>query len=132
MNYQKLITAIKQAYEQNSIPELAYIRNITSDQLLHRYFINYRTSGQQSAGIGLSDEGLQAFKTYFQYWIIQMPDSFIIKSKHLIYLDRITIMPWHLNSKEFTTFDPEIGMKLRLVGDLDVLMAVFENPISFG
>lgn len=96
--------------------------NEPDDILVRRFFSNYRQDDQSRHGMRLTQEGFEVMSKFFQHYMISFPKDYLIKSRHLIFLDRACTMPWYLAPTRLALFEPELAMQLKLVSDLDVLI----------
>jgi hypothetical protein len=99
--------------------------------LCRAIFSNYREGAPgEGRGLRLSAIGLSTFQLFFQSWEVHLPEDYIVKSRHVLYLDNITTMPWYLDGPQLILFESELAMRAKLVGDLDSLISAFviKNP----
>ena len=89
----------------------------TVQQVCHFIFHSFRGNEQSAKGMRLSDIGLNLLKAFFKSHTINLPAGYVVTYPHLIYLDRVSAMPYWIDDKCLTTFDSELGMMLRLVDD---------------
>jgi hypothetical protein len=95
-----------------------------SDDILCRvWFKNYR----RGRGLRLSKQGLMIFQQLYRYYIFNLGDEFKIKSQHLIFLDRVSEMPWYLDPKCIIIFDKKFAFRFKLIGNLDQFMSAYTD-----
>lgn len=69
-------------------------------------------------------------ESFFRAYRIVFPDQQTFSSRHILYLDRMCSMPWFaspLLPVTITFFEPDLAMKAKLVGDLDILLTAFDS-----
>lgn len=83
-------------------------------------FSNFRGSTRSnSKGMRLSDLGHSLMKSLFKSYSIDLAPGYRLRSPHIIYLDRVSFMPYWVSDKHITLFDAELAMMLRL-SDCDI------------
>lgn len=121
-----IFKAIRAQYEKTQNPLGHDVVHDDDEYLIHRYFRNVRGTGASARGLRLTDEGVEMMKSFFAHWIISLPADYTPKTQHIIFMDRIATMPWHLHGPTLTLFEPDLAMRLKLVGDIDSLINAFE------
>lgn len=100
----------------------------TMQEVCQLIFINFRGApGNTAKGLKLSDIGLQLLKTYVQSYDVFLGEGVRVTLPHLLYLDRISILPFYIDNKTskkvLTTFDSDLAMMLKLAdGKIDTLI----------
>jgi hypothetical protein len=113
---------IKHATEQNH-PLRSFTDGKSPQEVCYLIFHSYRGNERSARGWRLSEVGLQLLKTFFKCYHIQMPAGYAVKLPHLLYLDRVSSMPYWLSDKDLTVFDTELGAMLKMCdGSLDLLI----------
>lgn len=113
---------IRHATEQEH-PLRSLIDGMTAQEVCYLIFHSYRGNEQSARGMRLSEVGLQLLKTFFKCYHVQMPAGYAVKLPHLLYLDRVSKMPYWLSDKDITLFDTELGVMLKMAdGSLDGLI----------
>jgi len=112
---------IKKKCKETEHPFNTMLQSDDDSALLRQFFLNYR-EGNSAKGLRLSNLGLQMAKIHFASWDIILDGSWKPKSKHVIFLDRYSKMPYHLCGNMLTLFDKQFALHLKLIGDLDVFM----------
>lgn len=92
-------------------------------ELCYMIFHSYRGNQTVAKGMRLSDVGLNLLKSFFKCYDIKLQSGYAVKLQHLIYLDRVSNMPYWLSKEYCTIFDTELGMMLKLTdGDIGALI----------
>jgi hypothetical protein len=68
--------------------------------------------------------------SFFRHYKVSFPDQLTFSSRHVLYLDRVSTMPWHADPMipvTITFFEPGLAMRAKLVGDLDTLLKAFSG-----
>lgn len=117
MNLQQRIAQIllAQATAQEH-PLKSLIEGQTINQICHTIFHSYRGNTQGARGLRLSDLGLQLMKTFFKSHEVKLVGGYEVTLPHLLYLDRVSTMPYWLNDDHMCTFDSDLAMML-VLGD---------------
>lgn len=115
MNVQYRISQllIKQSEEQQH-PLRTLIPTDDPSETCHFLFSNYRGDLETGKGFRLSDVGLQLMKTFFKSHEVALPGGYKLAKNHLIYLDRIAVMPYWINDSYIISFDSDLAMMLKL------------------
>lgn len=121
-----IFNAIRREYEKTPNPLGHDVFHDEDEYLIHRYFRNIRGRDENARGLRLSDEGLDMMKAFFASWALPLPEGYVHLPRHIIYLDRITSMPWHLGNGFLTFFEADLAMRAKLAGDIESLMKLFE------
>jgi hypothetical protein len=122
----KIFVILRDSQKVKKLPLLVDLDTTTDEELYRRFFINFRRSDTtKTRGLRLSYEGLVVIQEFFEKYEIPLPDKFLIKGKHIIFLDQTCTLPYYLNSKHFILFEGELAMRAKLVGDLDILIDAF-------
>lgn len=69
-------------------------------------------------------------ESFFKSWKVVFQDQQTFSSRHILYLDRMCAMPWYADPMlpvTITFFEPDLAMRAKLVGDLDVLLTAFSG-----
>jgi hypothetical protein len=90
------------------------IEGKSTQEICQLIFKNYRGDPSKAKGLKLSEVGLQLMKSFFKGYDVPMPEGYKVKLPHLLYLDRISTLPYFINNKCFTTFDSDLAMMLKL------------------
>ena len=104
---------IQHATEQNH-PLRSFTDGKTAQEVCYLIFHSYRGNENSARGLRLSEVGLQLLKTFFKCYHIAMPAGYAIKLPHLLYLDRVSTMPYWLSDTDLTVFDTELGVMLKM------------------
>lgn len=104
---------IKHATDDNH-PFKSLIDGKTSQEVCYLIFHSYRGNEAAARGLRLSDVGLNLLKTFFKCYHILMPNGYVVKLPHLLYLDRVSAMPYWLSDTDLTVFDTELGVMLKM------------------
>jgi len=103
---------------------------MTDHELIRMMFTNLRTGDGTYRGLQLSQGGLAIMESFFRSYPVVFPDQQTFSSRHILYLDRMCSMPWSASAFlpiTITFFEPDLAMRAKLVGDLDVLLTAFTN-----
>lgn len=123
-----ILAAMRKAHAASPHP-LAQELSEEDATLIRKYFSNYRAGDPDNPrGLRLTPDGLVIMKCFFKNWDVELSSDYRINTMHLIYFDRICTMPWFLSSRQLTLFEPELAMRAKLVGDLEVLKEAFGPP----
>jgi hypothetical protein len=126
-----LVRLIIEANQKTPSAAGAVLPGMSDDEVMRMIFDNLRTgAGNEIRGLKLSQGGLALMTTYFKAYPIVFEDQQIFSSRHILYLDRTCKMPWHADAFlpiTITFFEPELAMRAKLVGDLDLLMSAFSG-----
>jgi hypothetical protein len=113
---------IRHATEQEH-PLRSFVDGLTTQEVCYLIFHSYRGNENAARGLRLSEVGLNLLKSFFKSYHVQMPAGYAIKLPHLLYLDRVSKMPYWLSDKDLTLFDTELGAMLKMTdGSLDNLI----------
>lgn len=125
MDHSDVLSIIRIKYKEK--PYKACNITLETDQnLCYMFFKNFRINTQNCSALRLSYEGLLIMQNYFDNWKILFDDSFIIKSKYLLHFDKISRMPWYIDSTKLLLFDQDLALKVKLSGDLETFMENFK------
>ena len=123
----RLVKVLRKAYQDKPHPVAVVIDDQDDMGLIRLLFKNYRGGNEgENKGLSLTEGGLAIIQLYFKSYRIPMPENYVTQSKHLLYMDRVTTMPWHLDRQFLTLFEPDLAMMAKLAGDIDALMEVFD------
>ena len=128
--HQSLVNAIRQAHTAKPAPASTNITTMTDHELIRMMFTNLRTGDGTYRGLQLSQGGLAIMESFFRSYPVVFPDQQTFSSRHILYLDRMCSMPWSASAFlpiTITFFEPDLAMRAKLVGDLDVLLTAFTN-----
>jgi hypothetical protein len=123
-----LVNAIRKAQALTPKPAATNTMTMTDDEVIRMMFTNVRGSQQDMRGLQLSQGGLAIMKSFFKSYPVAFPDQQVFSSRHILYLDRMCKMPWSADNTlpvTITFFEPDLAMRAKLVGDLDVLLTAF-------
>jgi hypothetical protein len=115
-------------FTESDNPLKAMIEGKTTQEVCQLIFISFRGAQGTAKGLKLSDVGLQLLKTCVQSYDIFLGEGAKVKLPHLLYLDRISKLPYYIDNKSpikkvLTTFDSELAMMLKLAdGKIDTLI----------
>lgn len=127
----RILDTMRQIHRERPHPLAGELAE-SNDVLTRRYFKNYRAGDPLNPrGLRLRNEGLIIMKCFFKSWDLPMAKDYRINSRHLLYFDRVCTMPWFLTSDQLTLFEPELAMRAKLVGDLEVLKDAFGPAPDF-
>ena len=101
---------------------------MTDEEVIRMMFTNLRSGDGVWRGLQLSQGGLAIMETFFRSFPVVFPDQQTFSSRHILYLDRMCAMPWSASPMlpvTITFFEPDLAMRAKLVGDLDVLLTAF-------
>ena len=121
-----IFNAIRKEYEKTQNPLGHDVVHDVDEYLINRYFSNARGTGSDARGLRLTDEGLTMLKSFFASYTIALPEDYLPKTQHVLFIDRIATMPWHLHGPTLTLFEPDLAMRLKLVGDIESLIQAFD------
>lgn len=122
-----IIAAIRARIDRIENPLLiAEINNNTDDMLCRSWFRNYR-AGEQPKGLRLTNTGLVALKSIFACHTLYLGGDYRVKNHHLIFLDRICNMPWHLEGQHLTVFDKQFAFRFKIVGNMDTFITTYKD-----
>lgn len=115
-----IIQALRQRHQEEPLISTSVFDEYDDQGLVRLFFKNFRgTIDSEPRGLRLTDEAFEVFKLYFTHYVIDLEENFEIKSYHLLYLDRNTKMPWHLNPRRLVLFEKQLSMKIKISGSLD-------------
>lgn len=113
--HQKIAKAVIAQAEVTQSPLCGLLEGKDVKQVCHTIFASYRASSEGSnKGLRLSDAGLQLMKAFFKCYDVPLAPGYKQKLPHLIYMDRVSRMPYWMNDKYCAMFDSELAMMLRL------------------
>ena len=127
-----LIAAIRRAHIVKPLAEFTSIENQSDEEIIRAMFSNYRgfnVPDPEIKGLQLSVFGLYVMQNFFRSWTVEFQDQFFVTAKHYLYLDRATTMPWYISTYppvSIVFFEPDLAMKAKLVGDLNLLPEAFQ------
>jgi len=128
--HQSLLGAIRSAHKAKPAPAATNIDTMTDHEVIRMMFVNLRTGDGSYRGLQLSQGGLAIMESFFKSYPVVFPDQQTFSSRHILYLDRMCSMPWSASAMlpvTITFFEPDLAMRAKLVGDLDVLLTAFTN-----
>jgi len=123
-----LVGAIRKSHATLPKPAATIIDGMTDDEVIRMMFSNIRNGEGTMRGLQLTPGGLAIMNSFFKSWQIVFPDQQTFSSRHILYLDRVCSMPWYatpLLPITITFFEPDLAMRAKLVGDLDILLTAF-------
>lgn len=126
--HQSLVGAIRRAHGAKPHPAATTIETMTDEEVIRMMFTNLRSGDGVWRGLQLSQGGLAIMETFFRSFPVVFPDQQTFSSRHILYLDRMCAMPWSASPMlpvTITFFEPDLAMRAKLVGDLDVLLTAF-------
>lgn len=112
--HQKIAEAVIAQAQAAQSPLMGLLDGKDLQQVCHVIFASYRGASGQAKGLRLSDEGLQLMKAFFKCHEIYLTPGYKQKLPHLLYMDRVSKMPYWMNDKYCALFDSELAMMLRL------------------
>lgn len=112
--HQRIAEAIISQAKASQSPLYGMIEDLDLQQVCHKLFSSYRGASGAPRGLRLSDEGLQLMKAFFKCYDVNLPPGYRTKLPHLIYMDRVSQMPYWMNEKYCALFDSELAMMLKL------------------
>lgn len=124
-----IVAAIRKSHEGKPHASATNIVGMTDDEVIRMMFCNYRGGTDKPQGLQLSQGGLAIMSSFFRSFPVVFPDQQIFSSRHILYLDRMCTMPWYTTNDlpiTITFFEPDLAMRAKLVGDLDILLNAFE------
>lgn len=125
----QLVDIIREVQKANPKPAATIIDTMTDEEVIRMIFVNIRNNDTGMRGLQLSQGGLAIMKSFFKSFEIVFPDEQILSSRHILYMDRICTLPWYASfflPITITFFEPDLAMRAKLVGNLDVLLSAFE------
>lgn len=126
ISHEQLVDAVRAAQAKRLLTEFEELFLEDDHYIVRALFSNYReVAPGESKGLRLSPIGIAVMQKFFQNWTVHLPEDYIVKSRHVLYLDRITTMPWYLDGPLLILFEPELAMRAKLVGDIDSLISAF-------
>lgn len=105
--------------------------SLDDSQLIRNMFVNYRITSDSTRGLRIHGEAELLLSYYFSSYKIELPQPYVEKPSHTIFLDRVTTMPWYLTSQEIVLYERELALRLKMVGDIETLMNGFDDYSSF-
>lgn len=127
LSHARLMEILRAQHAANPNPLCGELDIEEDDALLRKYFLNFRGNDHTtSKGLRLTTFGLTTFSCFFKSNLVELPEGYRPKNQHVVFLDRKATMPWHLRDNFLTLFEDELAMRAKLVGDLDLLMTVFD------
>ena len=104
-------------------PLKSMVEGLSIQEVCYLIFHSYRGNETSAKGMRLSDVGLNLLKSFFKSSNIKLPGGSKITLPQLLYLDRVSQMPYWISDAHITIFDTELGMMLKLVeGNLNALI----------
>lgn len=127
ITHARLMEVLRAQHAANPNPLCLDLDTEDDDTLLRKYFLNFRGDNHNtSKGMRLTTFGLTTMSCFFKSNLVELPEGYRPKIQHVVFLDRKATMPWHLRDNFLTLFEDELAMRAKLVGDLDLLMTVFD------
>jgi hypothetical protein len=121
--HRKIVKVLVKRTLEDKNPLGTALAALNSDEAVRYIFSNYRGAGTTATGLHLTAMGLQLMKCYFKACEISLPSDHHIKTKYLVYLDKIASLPYHYGREYIVVFELHLGTKLKLAdGDIDVLI----------
>lgn len=124
MTIQSKIASIlmTQAIETDN-PLKSILDGLTIQEVCYLIFHSYRGTAVSAKGMRLTDMGLNLLKTFFKCYDIDLKPGYQLKLPHLLYLDRVSTMPYWIDNSYCAMFDSELGMMFKLTeGDIVALI----------
>jgi hypothetical protein len=104
-------------------PLKSMVDGLSIQEVCYLIFHSYRGNDKSAKGMRLSDMGLNLLKAFFKCNNVKMPGGTKITLPHLLYLDRVSQMPYWVSDEYLAIFDTELGMMLTLAaGNLNHLI----------
>lgn len=128
--HQSLVGAIRRAHGAKPHPAATTIETMNDEEVIRMMFTNLRTGDGVWRGLQLSQGGLAIMESFFKSFPVTFPDQQTFSSYHILYLDRMCAMPWSASPMlpvTITFFEPDLAMRAKLVGDLDILLTAFSS-----
>lgn len=129
--HQSLVSTIRRL--NSTVPSASGVglSAMSDEEIIRLMFSNFRGGNEGlEKGLKLSAVGLDIMRTYFQSWTVVFPDTPLLTPYHVLMLDRGCAMPWYVSYYlpiSVTFFEPDLAMRAKLVGDLDVFFTAFES-----
>jgi hypothetical protein len=112
---QKIAKIVVDQTRSSGSPQWGLLDGRTTQEVCYLLFSSYRGEGTTAKGLRLSDTGLQLMRACFKSYEIQLAYETKLKLPHILYMERVTKMPYWMNHKICVLFDSELAMMLRLV-----------------
>lgn len=122
----KIIDLLRSKYKEDPCVLGSSLLSMSDEDMIRSIFINCRNTSDGLKGLRIHGEAELLLSYYFDSYKIPL-DMVIEKPSHVVFLDRVTTMPWYFNPKELILFEKELAMRARIVGDLDSLIEGFED-----
>lgn len=121
-----IIEKLKEEQQENQNPLAMELETVSTEDLIRRFFLNYR-GGDPSAsrGLRLTHTGVAIMRYFFTAHDIDLGEDYRAMPRHLLYLDRVCTMPWHLYMDKLVLFEDRLAVQLKLVGNMDDLINSF-------
>lgn len=116
---ESILSFIRQEYETDAakLPLLTYTL-AEPEALCRAVFSNPRNSGN-GHGLRLTDTGLLILVNFFEYHTLDNDALYKIKTQDILFIDRHSKSPWHLNSERLILFDFSLAVKIKLAGSIE-------------
>lgn len=124
--YDRLIKILKEKNREEPLLFGSSLLSVDDDKIPRMLFRNYRLTSDGPKGLRLTDEAQYIFSHYFDSYSITIDDN-IERSLYVLYLDKMTSMPWYMNISVVTLYEKDLAMKMKLAGDMETLMETFKN-----
>lgn len=96
----------------------------SDDELVRAIFVNYRTNGSESFGLRLSTLGFDYLSKLHPYVSVDYPEYTI---QDILFLDKTLTAPYYVTTKFQAIFNRELGVLLKMVGNITELRNYFEE-----
>lgn len=123
-----LVAAIRKAHALTPKAAATNTVGMSDEEMIRMMFTNIRGGNNDFRGLQLSQGGLAIMSSFFKSYPVVFPDQETFSSRHILYMDRMCKMPWSADPMlpvTITFFEPDLAMRAKLVGDLDVLLTAF-------
>ncbi len=115
--HQKISELLVKSTSDSGHPLKSLLDGKSIQQVCHLVFMSYRENGGSSKGLRLSDSGLQLMRACFKSIDIPFTPQIYRREMplaHILYLDRVSNMPYWVDRRLLCTFDSDLAMMLRL------------------
>jgi hypothetical protein len=104
-------------------PLKSMVDGLSIQEVCYLIFHSYRGNDKSAKGMRLSDMGLNLLKAFFKCNNIKMPGGTKVSLPQLLYLDRVSTMPYWISNEYIAIFDTDLGMMLALAeGNINLLI----------
>lgn len=128
---QRIVELLRSKYKEDPCILGSSLLSLTDEELIRNMFINYRKTSDGARGLRIHGEAELLLSYYFDSYKIHLGDPYVVKPAHLVFLDRVTTMPWYINAEGLVLFERELAMRARMISDMDSLIEGFEDYADF-